>query len=233
MLPKTRTEKEKNYLKKIYTIYGTPKSGKTTVASQFGDDLHNKVLFFATEPGHKFQEIYKFQNVDGSEPTKWHDFLDCCRELVAEEHDFKMLAVDTVDNLWDWCADYIKNKHSIEHESDLGFGKGYALIREEFMKPIKYLGQIGMGLLFISHEKTMEREIGPRKVTFTDTTMPNSAKKVILGLSDYIFYFYQDTEGKRLIRSKGNENFNAGDRSGKLPELMPMDHRVLIEELSK
>jgi len=237
MLPKTRTKKEKNYLRKSYLFYGPPKSTKTTIASQMGDDKDNKVLFFATEAGHRFQEIYKYKVVNENgemvEPTTWPQFLDCCRELVTSEHDFSMLAIDIIDNLWDWCSEYILAQHRVEHISDLPFGKGYTLVRDEFLKPIKYLGQTGMGLLFISHSKIVEKELGVRKITYTTSTMPNTAAKTIHGLCDYIFYFHTDIEGHRLIRTKGTELINAGDRSGKLPELMPIDADNLIKVLSE
>ena len=237
MLPTKRSQKEPNYLKKLYLIYGTPKSGKTTIASHFGDDEDNKVLFFATEPGHKHQEIYKWQkpNKKGEyeDPLHWQDFLSCCKELATQEHDFKCLVIDVADNLWKWCGDYICKMHGIQHESDLGFGKGYALIKDEFMKPINFLAQKGMGIIFVSHAQDKDKELGPRKINYTDSTLPNSAKKVIHGICDYIFYFYQDINGKRLIRTKANETINAGDRSGKLNELIDMNPKLLINELRK
>jgi len=231
MLPVTRSTKESNYLKKSYFIYGEPKSGKTTIASKFGDDDQNKVLFFATESGHKFTEVYKYKNNQGGEPTNWVDFKDCCRELAQGGHDFKMLSIDTVDNLWDWCSTYIKSVHNIQHESDLGFGKGYTLIKEEFVRPINYLSQSGMGLLFISHAKSIDKELGNRKITYTTSTLQSTASKIIHGLCDYIFYFHTDYEGERLIRTKGLETVNCGDRSGNLPELLPMDAETLISYL--
>ena len=233
MLPTTRTSRETDYLKFIYLIFGIPKIGKSTILSKMG-----KVLVFATEPGHKSLEIFKYevQNKKTGKlesPTRWIDFKICCKDLVTEDHDFNCLGIDTVDNLWKWCSEYICHKHKIEHESDLGFGKGYALVREEFMKPINYLAQRGMGIIFVSHSKTSEKELVNRKITYTDSTLPGSAAKVINGLCDYILYFFVDVEGHRLIRTKGIETINAGDRTGKLPEIIPMDAELLIEELKK
>lgn len=237
MLPKTRTQKEKNYLKKLYFIFGDPKIGKSTLVAHLGDDNDNKILFFCTESGHSFLEIYKYKMLNDKkeevEPLCWEHFLDCCREMVTQEHDFKMIAIDTIDNLWDWCSAYVLNKHCVEHPSDLPFGKGYSLIREEFLKPIKYLSQIGMGMAFLSHAKTVEKELGPRKITYTTSTLPNTAAKTIHGISDYIFYLHSDLEGNRLIQTKGTELVNAGDRSGNLPEIMPLSSEMLISELSK
>lgn len=232
-LPSKRSKREPNYLRKIYLIYGLPKSGKTTIASHFGDDESNKVLFFATEPGHKFQEVYKWMNEQGEDPTSWLEFKQACKELAVEEHDFKCLVIDTADNLFKWCTDYILKKNKVEHESDLSFGKGYSLVREEFSKPLTYLAQKGMGLIFISHAQTKELDIGKRKISRSDTTLPNTAGKFVNGISDFIFYFYQDDEGRRFIRTKGTENVNAGDRSGKLPELIEYTEDEMAENLKQ
>jgi len=245
-LPLKKTEKETNYLKKIFLIYGLPKIGKTTIASKFGDE-QNRVLFFATEAGHKEQEIFKWfveETVEETDfatgevceikierdPSTWEHFRQCVFE-VTKQNDFKCLVIDTADNLFDWCQSYTRKKHNIQHESDLGFGKGYDILKKEFAAPINYLSQKGYGVIFLSHQKETEVEERRRKFTKIDTTLPNTAKKIIQPLADFIFYFHADDEGNRLIRTKATENVTAGDRSGRLPELLPMDAEILIEQL--
>jgi len=245
-LPKAKTERETNFLKKIFLIYGLPKIGKTTIASRFGDE-QNKVLFFATEAGHKEQEIYKWfveETVESTDtktgetkeltiqrdPSKWEHFKQCVVE-VTKQNDFKCLIVDTADNLFDWCQSYVRKRDGIAHESDLGFGKGYDALKKEFAAPINYLSQKGYGVIFLSHAKEMEVEEKNRKYNKIDTTLPNTAKKIIQPLADYIFYFHADENGKRLIRTKATQTVSAGDRSGRLPELLPMDAEILINNL--
>lgn len=229
-LPKERSKIDLDYLNKIYLIYGVPKSGKTNLVSKIteGDSDDNKVIFFPTEPGHKFQSIYKWQKFNEAtgkyeDPVCWEDFLTCARELLIEEHDFKAIAIDIADNLFRWCSEYVCKKNDIDHESDMAYGKGYSLIRQEFIKPIEFLAQKGFGIFFISHEGMTEKQVGPRKVSYTDTTLPNTAKKIIHGISDYIFYIHTDLEKNRWIQTKSSENVNAGDRMGTLPPLISYD----------
>lgn len=246
-IPKVKTTKEKNYLKKIYLIYGIPKIGKTTIASQLGSD-ESKVLFFATEAGHKEQEIYKWYvdeevsetDLDSGEvitiveqrdPSNWLHFKSCVMEMT-KQNDFKCLVIDTVDNLFDWCQSYVRKRENIQHESDLGFGKGYDMLKKEFAAPINYLSQKGYGVIFLSHAKENEVEENKRKFTKIETTMPNTAKKIVQPLSDYILYFHADETGNRLVRTKATQTVTAGDRSGRLPEIIPMDSKVLINHLS-
>ena len=231
-LPTEKTKKEPNYLRKTYLIYGAPKVGKTTTIANLGDDKH-KIVFFTTEPGHKFQEIYKYTTNAGQDPSSWIHFCECAKELITAQHDFAAIAIDIADDLFGWCADFVNKKAGIDHESDAGFGKGYAAIRKEFIRPIQALTAKGIGIIFVSHEKTTDKDMGRKKVSYTDTTLPGTAAKLIHGLSDYILYLHSDVDGKRYIRTKGTEHFNAGDRSGLLPDQIEMRAEILKQHLIK
>jgi len=234
MLPTEKSKVELDYLKKIYLIYGEPKVGKTTICSQFGGK-ESEVLFFASESGHKFQEVYKWKTTKGDEPTNWEHFKECCKELILDKdkHNYSCLVVDTVDNLYKWVTDYVNKRKGIEHESDLKFGKGYSAIKTEFMRPVLSLAQHGFGIIFISHAKDRDKEVGNVTINYTDTNLSGSAGKVISGLCDFILYFHLDLDGRRFIRTKGNKAVNAGDRSGKLPEIIEMDSTKLIKALKE
>lgn len=235
-LPKSRSKKELNHLKKKYLWYGQPKSGKSTTAANFGDDT-NKMLFFASEPGHSELEIYKWERSDGHQPQCWQDFVDCCRELYAtDKHDFKLLVIDTVDILWNWCTEYICKMNDISHPSEMGFGKAYQAISYEFSNVCNKLGQRGIGFIFISHMKEYEVQIGPRKESCIGTTLSSGAQKFIHGFVDYIWFFNQTQEGKRYILTDRHNNITAGSRGDisekPLPLKMPMDAARVIEIMS-
>lgn len=236
-LPSNKSDKERNHLKKKYLWYGDPKSGKSTTAANFGDE-DNKQLFFACEPGHSELSIYKWEREDGHQPQDWNDFITCCRELYqTDQHDFKMLVIDTVDILWDWCTKYICKMNEISHPSEMGFGKAYQAISAEFSNVCNKLGQRGMGFIFISHKKEYEIQIGPRKESCINTTLPSGAQKFIHGFVDYIWYFTQNQEGQRYILTDRHNNINAGSRGDlnlePLPLKMPMDSEVVKKLLSR
>jgi len=235
-LPTSRTSTESNYLKKIYMFYGQPKAGKTTIASQFGDDDKNKVIFFATEPGHKFQTIYKWRyqkNGEYHDPISYNHFITCAKELLLEKHEFKCLVIDTIDILYSWAGEHIAKKSGEKTVGDIPHGKGWSLLHSEIMRPVNALCQSGLGVIFISHESIKEKTLTNKKINYTDSSMTNHLKKMIDGLCDYILYFYIDKNGNRVIRTKGNTTINAGDRSGLLPELIKMDSKELITHLNK
>lgn len=223
-LPKKKSETVKDLKKYIFQIYGEPKTGKSTFASKF-----SHAMFICTEPGHKFLTVFGGDHVH----TSWEDIRDTVTRLCKEEHDFETIVIDTVDNAFDMCSRYVLKQRGIEHESDEGYGKGWTAVKKEFKSVIDALASRGFGLIFISHVKQLEREIKGIKRPFIDNSLGNSAKNYINGLCDFIFYGFIDDEGNRLVRTKSNINTNAGDRSGILPEVMPLDYEVLKKELSK
>jgi hypothetical protein len=223
-LPTSKSARVTDLKKFIVQIYGQPKAGKSTFASKF-----DNALFICTEPGHKFLEVYGGDHVH----KDWSEIRDTVMRLCKEDHDFQTVVIDTVDNAYEFCSQWVCKQKGIEHESDEGYGKGWTAVKKEFKGVINALANRGFGLVFISHSKLGELESKGVKRPFVDNSLSNSAKSFVNGLSDFIFYCYMDDDGNRLMRTKANLNVNAGDRSGKLPEVMPMDYEQLIEELGK
>ena len=223
-LPKKKSEPIRDLSKYIFQLYGEPKAGKSTFASHF-----KSAVFICTEPGTKFLRVYGGDHVH----KDWSDIKDTVKRLCTEDHEFQTVVIDTADNAFDMCGDYVKKREGISHESDLGFGKGWNFVKKEFKQVIDALANRGFGLVFISHVKQLERESRGIKRPYLDNSLSNSAKSYINGLCDFIFYCFLDDDENRLIRTKSNLNINAGDRSGILPEIMPMSYEVLEKELSK
>ncbi len=58
-------------------------------------------LFLATEPGLNALEVFE------APITCWDDLLQACAEIAEGKHDFKTIVIDTVDNAYRMCADYV------------------------------------------------------------------------------------------------------------------------------
>lgn len=107
LLP-TKASKPKISFEEYTTlIYGAPKTGKSTLASQF-----EKPLFLATEAGLNALETYN------TEIDSWEKFLEVCAEIVEGKHGFKTIVIDTVDNLFNMCSAFICKRNKIQHESE-------------------------------------------------------------------------------------------------------------------
>ena len=150
------------------------------------------------------------------------------------EHPFKAIAVDTVDLLHKYCTDFVCKKHNIKHPSDMSFGKGFALVSSEFQRAFTKLASLPYGLFLVSH--AVEREIETRTGKYHKTmpTLPESARKILVGMTDLILYVDLETvtnqDGSvaynRVLRTKPDKHFEAGDRTGKLPDPLPLDFKA-------
>lgn len=206
-------------------IYGPPKIGKTTFASQFP-----KVLFLATEPGHDALSVYSV-NI-----TNWAEFLEACAVIAKGNHAFSTICIDTVDNLFAMCSEYIRAKHKFEHESDLDYGKGWSLVSDEFERKLVKLSLLPYGMVLISHSE--EKEIKTRTATITRfvPTLPKTARKVVEPMVSNILFCQSvrtDNGEERLIRTQASETWEAGCRVGGLPDPLPLNYGVFAEAFEK
>ncbi|MEN6356687.1 MAG: AAA family ATPase [Armatimonadota bacterium] len=75
------------------------------------------------------------------------------------------------------------------------------------------------------------------KYTKTVPTLPDKARKIVLGLVDMVLYCDIETtagpDGKmtarRVKRTKPSLNYEAGDRTGRLPDVIDLDYTKFIE----
>jgi len=225
LLPKETTKPKIGFNEYTTLIYGAPKAGKSTLASQF-----DSPLFIATEAGLNALETYNMP-VDG-----WETFIMACAEVAKGDHQYKTIVIDTVDNLFKHCSNYICKKQNIQHESELDWGKGWKLVKDEFFRAITKLSLLKYGLVLISHAETTEIKTRTGTITKWVPTMSKQAKEVILPMCDFIFFATTEptTEGlKRMLKTKPSENWEAGDRTGKFPAEIEMSYKAIEENFKK
>ncbi|MBI4905141.1 MAG: ATP-binding protein [Acidobacteria bacterium] len=220
MLPTAKTEPKPNLADLTVMVYGQTKIGKSTFCSQ-----SEGAIFLATEPGLNALDVFQVPI------QSWDDLLNTCAEIVEGKHPFKTVIIDTIDNAYKFCTDYIVKKYKIEHESDLGYGKGYALVNNEFQRVLTKLAFLPYGLFLISHAKEIEIDSRTGKYTRIVPTLPDKARKIVLGMVDMVLYCDLDPSTgddgaqvmRRVIRTKPSLYYEAGDRTGRLPETLDLD----------
>jgi len=226
MLPTKKIPPKETLSDLTVLIYGPSKIGKSTWCSHA-----DNALFLATEPGLNSLDVYQV-------PIRnWEELLAACADIAEGKHSFKTVIIDTIDNAYRFCSDYICAKFKIEHESDLGYGKGWALINNEFMRVLTKLAFLPYGLYLVSHSQEKEIETKTGKYLRTIPTLPDKARKIVLGMADLILFcdlqVSTDESGKsayrRVMRTKPNLYYEAGDRTGRLPETIDMNFQVFLE----
>lgn len=192
----------------------------STFASKFPD-----ALFLECEPGLGNLEVFKV-------PTpSWPEFLEACKLVAAGEHKFRTIVVDTCDNAFKFCSDHVCQKPGVEYEGDLDHGKGWAFVKNEWHRVLTKLASLPYGLVLISHAQDKIIKTRTGEYTKTQPTLPDRARGVVLGLVDMILYCDvvagKDAQGntvtQRTIHTKPHVNYEAGDRTGRLPETLPLD----------
>jgi hypothetical protein len=213
LLPNAKTAPKPNLADLTVLAYGQTKIGKSTFCSN-----SESAVFLATEPGLNSLDVFQV-------PIQtWDDLLEACAEIVAGKHTFKTVIIDTVDNAYKFCTDYIL-------KTDLGYGKGYAIVNNEFQRVLTKMAFLPYGLFLVSHAKEIEVETRTGKYTRIVPTLPDKARKIVLGMVDMVLYCdLEVTVGengeqkmRRVIRTKPSLYYEAGDRTGRLPETIDLD----------
>lgn len=225
-LPTEKTKPVTDLSKQTILLYGRPKIGKSEMSSKAPN-----AIFFECEPGLNHLEVFKV-------PTyKWEDFLDACKLIAKGDHPFETIILDTIDNLFKFCSEYVCAKYGVEYEGDLPHGRGWALVKGEWHRVLTRLASLPYGLILISHavDKVIETRTG--EYTKTMPSLPDRARSVVLGLVDIILFadsiVKKDAAGnvtiERVLRTKPHPTYEAGDRTGRLPEVLPLDYDAFVK----
>jgi len=221
MLPTEKSPLKQDLADLTALVYGPSKIGKSTWCSHA-----EGALFLATEPGLNGLEVFQI-------PIRtWEELLTACREIAQGGHPFKTIILDTVDNAYRLCCDHLCGKHKVEHESDLSYGKGYALVNNEFQRVLTRLAFLPYGLFLISHSQEKEIETRTGRRTRIVPTLPDKARRVVVGMVDLVLFCDVEVtvgpDGKpvtrRVMHTKPSPEYEAGDRTGKLPAVIDLDY---------
>lgn len=230
MLPTEKSPPKRNLADLTVLVYGPSKIGKSTWCSQA-----EGAVFLATEAGLNNLEVFQVP------VSTWDEFLVACREVAEGKHPFKTVIIDTVDNAYRMCVDHVCAKFKIQHESDLGFGKAYAVINNEFHRVLTKLSLLPYGLFLVSHSQEREIETRTGKHTRIVPTLPDRVRQIVLGMADVILYCDIEvttgpdggTTTRRVMRTKPHVNYEAGDRTGRLPEVIDLDFGEFLEAFNQ
>ncbi len=223
-LPTEKTKPKVNLADLTILLYGPSKIGKSTFCSEIPD-----ALFLRTEDGLKALEVFE------TPISTWKDFMVACAEIQAGKHPFKAVVIDTLDNLFKICSDFVCPIHGIKTPDDLDFGRGYELVNNELFRALTKLSLLPYGLWMVSHSQDKEFKTRTGKITKTVPTLKNSTVTAVNKMVDFILFCdyamvidkeTQEEKEIRVIRTKSSNLYTAGDRFTILPDPLPLDYKT-------
>ncbi|WP_415874715.1 ATP-binding protein [Clostridium sp.] len=155
LLPKNERREKKIDVNPDMWLYADSYVGKSTFVDKF-DDL----LFLNTDgntdnttsPVIKIADEVIYEGRLKKVKMAWEVFLDAVTELEKKENTFKRVCIDLVEDLYEHCRLYNYKKLGIDHEQDAGFGKGWDMVRTEFLSAMKRLKNLGYQIIYVSKE---------------------------------------------------------------------------------
>ena len=212
----------------ITYIYGAPKCGKTTLASQM-----EKPLLLAFEPGY-----HTLGGIIPQDITSWAEMKQVYRQLKMPEVQqlYRSIIIDTIDIAADRCKKYICNQNGIEDLGDLGYGKGWTKFKDEFNEVFRGLTQLGYSVFFIGHDKveTIDNPDGT-KSTKVRPNISNSIKTVVAGMADIYGYAHQKNAGEMSVLTLRDPSgvIECGCRFKYMPLEITLGYKNLVNAINE
>lgn len=196
---------------KYILIYGAPKTGKST----FGSKLPRS-LFLQFEQG-----TNALDGIKGAPIFKWSDMKGILRQLrdPRAREIYDSIVVDTAGIAYNLCEQYVCQQNGVQQISEIAWGGGFKLVKNEFQETWREISLLGYGILFIAHEKeraTEMRDENGEQIRAVAPDLPSAAYSIINGLVDIIGYLSTqmniDGSTNRYLYTRATPNIFAGSR---------------------
>ncbi len=233
MLPKNEKRDVQTSKKVKLYLYGSPMSGKTTFANGFPE-----VLMLNTDGNIQYVDspyiaIRDQITIDGrikKVKYAWEVFKESVEEIITGGHNYQTIVIDLIEDIYEACRVYMYNKLEIEHESDAGYGKGYDMIKTEFLTTMKRILNSYYNIILLSHDKVEEVKFknGTSITSYTVNLQEKIAKK-LAGMVDITARVVLDNDNKRYLDFTYNDYVFGGNRIGLKQTKIPLN----IEDFKK
>lgn len=214
---------------KYILLYGPAKCGKTSFAAQIPNNL-----IFCFEKGVNF-----LPGVFAVDVPKWVEFKALLKQLEKDEikQKFNTVTIDTVSLAYDLCTQYICSQNNVKTIGELAYGRGYALVKDEFTNALRQISMLGYGIVLITHAKVKNVKIDEdTTIEIASPNIPDRAQDVVNALVDIIGYIdvsYEDGTAVRTLITRGTPNIIAGSRLKYLAPRIPFGYDELINAIGE
>ena len=213
-------------------LYGQAKSGKTSMSAMWP-----KPLLCAFEKGYN-----ALVGVRPADITTWADFKAICRQLKKPEAKeiYETIVIDTIAIAYALCEKYILAREGVQAIGDIGYGKGWGMLKDEFETTFRELTQLGYAIVFIAHSKSKSTEYTDEEgnaLSALAPDLPNAAYQIVNRMVDVIGYIgveYDIKSGQsyRYLYTRGTPTIFAGSRYKYLAPKIELGYQQLVDAIA-
>lgn len=220
--------------KKIW-LYAPPFAGKTTLTDKFPDPLILTTDGNVNNVTAPYVYIRDEVTVSGRMTNRkfaWEVFKDTFDELEKKQNDFKTITLDLVEDTREMCRLYMYDKMGIQHESDSGFGKGWDVIKTEYLSTMRRFFNLDYdNIIICSHEdvtKTITKKSG-EQITRIAPNIQEAIATKLAGMVDIVARIIVNDDDSRTISFKTDSVIFGGGRLNVTGREIPCTYDDLME----
>ncbi len=221
-----------NYMKGW--IYGPPFSGKTTFLDSAPSPLN-----LNTDGNTKYVTMQRLRirdkvTVEGRQTKRkfaWEIFKEAIEELEKKQNDFETIIVDLVEDTREMCRLYMYDKYGWEHETDGGYGKGWDVIKTEYLSTMRKFFNLDYNCFIVSHEDTSKdlTKSSGDKVTRIAPNIQEGIANKLAGMVDFVARVVINKDDSRSLSFKTNNVIFGGGRLHIDIDEIPLDWEELLK----
>lgn len=210
-------------------LYGEPGVGKSTFAIKSPNPF-----FITTDGNYEFLEDFGAKEEAHIQVKNWKE---CLKAFSQPYDEYDTIVVDLLEDTFKMCENDFCIEKKIDHVSDLGYGKGYDISRNNFYAAMmKLLGREDKNIILIMHGITsvLKDRRGVEHTIYAPTNrLPDKVADVLEGAVRYCLRCYIKNElvgdksvKKRylkLIPEEGEFGIARGLDETKVPTDIPLD----------
>ncbi|WP_050607242.1 AAA family ATPase [Clostridium niameyense] len=217
ILPKNERRDIKKAKKRKMWIYGPAFSGKTTMLDSAPSPLNLNTdgnIEFVTMPYISIKDEVTVNGRITKRKFAWEVFKDAIEELEKKQNDFQTIIVDLLEDTREMCRVYKYDELGIQHESDSGFGKGWDIIKTEYLSTMRRFFNLDYGNLVVLSQEDISKDITKKNGQNVTRIAPNIQEAIankIAGMVDIVARVVVDGD-ERTLNFKSDEVIFGGGR---------------------
>lgn len=234
ILPKNeRRDIEVSNKKKIW-LYAPPFAGKTTLTDKFPDPLiltTDGNIKNVTAPYVYIKDEVTVTGRMTNRKFAWEVFKETITELEKKQNDFKTISLDLVEDTREMCRLYMYDKLQIQHESDSGFGKGWDIIKTEYLSTMRRFFNLDYDNIIICSHEDVSKNITKKSGEQFTRIAPNIQEAIatkLAGMVDIVARIIVNDNGTRTISFKTDNVIFGGGRLNVTGREIPCDYDELM-----